>query len=256
MSAPSVASSAPKYTLIVVDPPWHYKSNGKTFEGTANAQYTVMRDADLLHFDIDRWADPHECILLMWTTAPKLQFATKVIASWRFKYKTVFLNWIKTKQSGCGHLPVMGLGFYTRTASEFLLLATRGCVQRKYRIGKNVSQVLFAPGREHSRKPDAAFDRIENVFDCNALRKIELFSREHRSGWDSWGNETGKFSPTNDGNLIEDISSNSSSSSDDDDNDDDYIDTSRRKTRRMPDDLQDTASTQTNQDVTVATVAV
>ena len=54
---------------------------------------------------------------------------------------------------------------------------------------------LQARRREHSRKPDAAFDAIEGMFPDSAGRRIELFSREARDGWRAWGNELGKFPP-------------------------------------------------------------
>jgi N6-adenosine-specific RNA methylase IME4 len=49
------------------------------------------------------------------------------------------------------------------------------------------SSVITAPRREHSRKPDEAYELIEQMYP--ELPKIELFARQRRNGWDAWGNE-------------------------------------------------------------------
>ena len=50
---------------------------------------------------------------------------------------------------------------------------------------------MFAPRREHSRKPDEVADAIVRL--CGDLPRIELFARTRRPGWDAWGNEVDKF---------------------------------------------------------------
>jgi N6-adenosine-specific RNA methylase IME4 len=47
--------------------------------------------------------------------------------------------------------------------------------------------VIAAPRREHSRKPDEAYEMIERMYP--ELPKIELFARKARAGWAAWGNE-------------------------------------------------------------------
>lgn len=56
----------------------------------------------------------------------------------------------------------------------------------------DVQQVVLAPRREHSRKPDEARQRIEQFFGPSA-RKLELFARQQVEGWVAWGNEVDKF---------------------------------------------------------------
>ena len=55
----------------------------------------------------------------------------------------------------------------------------------------SVVQTVFAPRREHSRRPDEVAEWIEALYP-NA-RKLEMFARETRLGWDAFGNEFGKF---------------------------------------------------------------
>jgi N6-adenosine-specific RNA methylase IME4 len=58
--------------------------------------------------------------------------------------------------------------------------------------GNRPSSVIHAPRREHSRKPDEAYELIETAF--SRLPKIELFARETRAGWAAWGNEIARAS--------------------------------------------------------------
>lgn len=41
--------------------------------------------------------------------------------------------------------------------------------------------------KKHSQKPEHVYNMIESMFPNTA--KIELFARNIREGWDSWGNE-------------------------------------------------------------------
>lgn len=45
--------------------------------------------------------------------------------------------------------------------------------------------------REHSRKPDEAYDYISKLYPLAS--KLDVFSRENRIGWSCWGDEVGKF---------------------------------------------------------------
>ena len=72
------------------------------------------------------------------------------------------------------------------------LLATRGKPNRRR---ADVKKLIVSPRREHSRKPDEAYSRIEALCDGPYL---EMFARSTRKGWDSWGLEAeidGRFHP-------------------------------------------------------------
>lgn len=81
----------------------------------------------------------------------------------------------------------VGLGLTTRKNAEFVLLGRRGNAKR---LAKDVRELILSPRREHSRKPDEMYSRVERY--C-AGPYLELFARQPRPGWDSWGNETTKF---------------------------------------------------------------
>ena len=50
--------------------------------------------------------------------------------------------------------------------------------------------MIFAPKREHSRKPEEQYDRLERLV---AGPYVELFARQSHEGWATWGNERTKF---------------------------------------------------------------
>lgn len=81
----------------------------------------------------------------------------------------------------------MGGGFTTRKNAEFCLIGKRG---RSVRVAKDVHEIIIAPRREHSRKPEETYTRIERY--C-AGPYLELFARQQRAGWESWGNQVEKF---------------------------------------------------------------
>ena len=84
----------------------------------------------------------------------------------------------------------IGTGYWTRSNSEVCLLATRG---KPKRTDAGVRQAIIEPRRQHSRKPDCVYERIERLV---AGPYLELFARNTRPGWTSWGNETEKFGET------------------------------------------------------------
>ena len=111
-----------------------------------------------------------------------LQEALKVIESWGFKYKTIGFQWIKQNKSGKGFF--FGLGRWTRGNSECCLIAVKG---KPKRISNSVSQLVFSPLQEHSKKPDIVREKIVELIGDKP--RIELFARQSVEGWDCWGNE-------------------------------------------------------------------
>jgi N6-adenosine-specific RNA methylase IME4 len=130
---------------------------------------------------VAEWAAT-DCALFLWVTDPSLPQALEVIHAWGFAYKTVAFTWIKTTKDGMG-FPI-GCGYWTRANPEQCLLATKGHPQR---FSRSIRQLIIAPRREHSRKPDDVYERIEALV---AGPYVELFARSQRPGWESWGIES------------------------------------------------------------------
>jgi N6-adenosine-specific RNA methylase IME4 len=83
--------------------------------------------------------------------------------------------------------PQIGLGWWVRNQHEMLLIATKG--SPGVPIGKNrVGSVQTYPRTRHSAKPIEFYDIIDKMFPYLTDR-LEMFARNTREGWISWGNE-------------------------------------------------------------------
>ena len=175
-----------KYRVIYADPPWTFETHSAKGKGkSAEMHYSCMSLDDIAALPVSRIADD-DCALLMWVTDPYLKKSFEVMEAWGFTYKTVGFYWAKQARADCNKWHY-GTGYYTRANPEMCLLGTRGKIKR---ANADVAKLVVAPVREHSRKPDVMYDRIDRLFDGD---KVELFARTTKPGWDSWGNETAKF---------------------------------------------------------------
>jgi N6-adenosine-specific RNA methylase IME4 len=188
-----VFNTEKKYNVIVLDPPWKY--NNCTRVGQAEQQYPVMDFVDLEKLPIKHLGEK-DCALCMWVTNPMLKKGIEMMDAWKFKYKTVFIVWIKKQKHAPEKTITNGLSWYTRPGAELMLIGVRGTLKNIRGTSEDgsykVSQVVEAPRREHSRKPDEAREAIDTFF-RKGTTKIELFARSQWKDWDCWGNETDKF---------------------------------------------------------------
>ena len=152
--------------------------------------------------------------LYLWAVLPMMKEAYQVVESWGFTPETV-LTWCK---------PGVGLGGGFRGNTEHLIVARRGwsaanptcdtcggrargakkcgCETPAWRVkGKLLTEDdkqrkaflttakgtwYEAPRGRHSAKPDLFMDLIETM---SPGPRLEMFAREKRLGWDSWGDE-------------------------------------------------------------------
>ena len=195
--------------VLLADPPWPYRVWSGKDSRTADAHYPTMTMQEMIDMRpmIDELAGDNAA-LFMWSTAPTMaEYAFPLMAAWGFQYKTFGLVWVKVNKKPMPkvrsedypailtrdgfHKPFIGLGHYTRSNVEVALLGIRGRAPAAKGLAE--TQLIISSIREHSRKPDEQYGKIERLYP-EADRKIELFARQQRAGWESWGNETGKFS--------------------------------------------------------------
>jgi N6-adenosine-specific RNA methylase IME4 len=194
---------AGRYRVIYADPPWRFATYSDKGKGrSAEAHYDCLTIDQIKAIPVRQWA-ADDAVLLLWATDPLLPRALEVIEAWGFTYKTVGFYWVKLNKSVAARLapdllnsngPLLterdfftGLGFWTRANPEPCLLATRGHPKRQ---AGDVPKLLLAPRREHSRKPEESYGRIERLLPGPYL---ELFARQSRPGWDNFGNQPGLF---------------------------------------------------------------
>jgi N6-adenosine-specific RNA methylase IME4 len=170
-----------RYRIIYADPPWKYHGLNKADEyGHAEAHFECLSDNQLMEFKPDgrrlikELADDN-AILFMWVTAPLLERSFPIIKAWGFKYKANFV-WDKVH-----HV----MGFYNSVRHEHLLIATKGsCTPDTKKLFDSVQSIKRTG---HSCKPAEFYDIIETLYDHG--RKLEIFARSGRNGWDTVGNE-------------------------------------------------------------------
>ena len=188
----SLSKPTKKYSAIYADPPWYFRNFSKKGEGrNAVSHYDCMSVEDICALPVQKVCNK-DCVLFLWTTDPLLPSALRVIDAWGFKFKTVGFYWAKTnKTADLNCLSerdfFCGLGYWTRANVEQCLLATKGSPKR---LARNIRRLVVSQRREHSRKPDEIYGRIENLVRGPYL---ELFARDSNQGWDAWGNQEGLF---------------------------------------------------------------
>jgi len=199
-SAPFEGLRRNHYAAITADPASHFssytaiQSQNWSSRRDNERHYKTMLLAETAALPVWDLAHPDGCHLFIWTSGPFLLHALHLIEAWGFRYSTRAFTWVKVRRSWDRISPLVesdfhiGLGLTVRHQTEFVLLGRRGNCRRN---AKHVRELILAPRREHSRKPDEFFTRVERYCDGPYL---ELFARERRSGWDCWGDEVNKFS--------------------------------------------------------------
>jgi N6-adenosine-specific RNA methylase IME4 len=172
------------YGAILADPPWRFETwSDKGRDRSPDRHYRTISYPEIGFFDVGSLAKK-DCVLFLWVTWPMLLDGIHLIERWGFKYKTCAFAWMKTDSA---QNVWAGTGYWTRANSEVCLLATRGHPKR---LKADVRQGIIAPRREHSRKPDEIHGRIQRLV---AGPYLELFARQPRSGWTTWGNQVNRF---------------------------------------------------------------
>lgn len=140
--------------------------------------YSVLSIADLSAMPVATLAasDAH---LYLWTTNAFMVEAHAVARAWGFEPKTI-LTWVKVDATG---RPSMKTGYYFRGATEHVIFAVRGSLRLLTTAGLPTAYLWPRIGG-HSVKPPAFFDLVEQA---SPGPWLELFCRQPRFGWDSWG---------------------------------------------------------------------
>ena len=176
------------YRLIVIDPPWNYNLRETDSTHRGRCPYPNMRDEDILNLPIGAIAAQNS-YLLLWVTNNHLPLGFQCLEKWGFTYKSIF-TWVKVTKSNHPHI---GIGHYGRSCTEHFLVGTSGNPGSFTKWGlTNIPNVIFARRSEHSKKPDEFWAIANKLGACLGGNRIELFAREQRPGWDSWGAEVGE----------------------------------------------------------------
>lgn len=172
------------YDIIYSDPPWPQKK-GNTRKcrpnQTRELDYSTLSVAECFAIQdrfFDEAADKHNVFL--WAIDKFLVETEEQMAKRGYK---LHARMIWDKENG------VAPAFTVRFSHEYLLWFYKPgkmLMPRKEARGKYTT-VLREAATYHSHKPVCAYEMIEDMFP--EANKIELFARNTRSGWTSWGNE-------------------------------------------------------------------
>ena len=172
------------YEIIYTDPPWPQRKGGKRKCRPKQGQaldYHTMTVADCFAVQDPFFvnAAPRHNVF-MWAIDKYLCEAQQEMERRGYKLHARLI-WDKTN----GVAPA----FTVRFAHEYLLWFYKpGCIlmPRRECRGKYTT-VLREPATYHSHKPVCAYTMLEDMFP--GARKIELFARQRRDGWEAFGDE-------------------------------------------------------------------
>lgn len=159
------------FDLIYIDPPWQMGHPDSPH--APEAHYETLSKAEI----IARVPPAAEnAFMAMWAVNSLLPVAFEVIDAWGFTYKSDII-WDKL---------AIKLGRWARNRHETLLFATRGNFHAPDPEDLPPS-VIQAPCGRHSEKPEVFYEWLERMYPHAS--KLEMYARNTRPGWTSWGNE-------------------------------------------------------------------
>lgn len=186
-----------EFATIVADPPWDQKAGpafaGRQYDATAkdvvvtrrgggpsrDLPYDTMTVEQIAELDVGALA-ANDAHLYLWVTNRYILDAYRIATAWGFK-PSALLTWCKPPGG-------LGMGGAFVQTSEHILFSRRGKDIRTNRERSTWWQwkrPYRSDGKpDHSRKPDAFYDIVEQV---SPGPYLEVFARRARFGWDYAG---------------------------------------------------------------------
>jgi N6-adenosine-specific RNA methylase IME4 len=173
------------YDLIVADPPWKQSKGGKKSvrpksSGTELDYPVCTLDEIKDHLkQATSLCQGDNSILFLWTIDKYLFEAQKIAESLGYK---LHARMIWNKVNG---IPA---AFTIRFGHEYLLYMYRGkLIPVDLNERGKIHSVFTEKVQKHSQKPEISYEIINRLYPN--LKKLELYARQERDGYDCWGNE-------------------------------------------------------------------
>ena len=174
------------YNLILADPPWKQAKGGKksvrpVSSGT-ELDYPVCSLDEIkehLRQATSLTAGGQNSILFLWTIDKYLFEAQRIAEELGYK---LHARMIWNKVTG---IPA---AFTVRYGHEYLLYMYKGKLTPVATEERGKIHTVFTEQvKRHSQKPEISYEIINRLYPD--LRKLELYARQEREGFDCWGNE-------------------------------------------------------------------
>jgi len=172
------------YELVLADPPWRQSKGGKKAVREKSSgeelDYPVISLEEIKEYlksARDKSVDNH--ILFLWTIDKYLHEAEVIVKNLGYK---LHARMIWNKVTG---IPA---AFTVRYGHEYLLYCYHGkLIPVALEERGKIHTVFTEQVKRHSQKPEISYEIINRLYPTQ--KKLEMFSRNKRKGFDSWGNE-------------------------------------------------------------------
>ena len=172
------------FGVILADPPWTFSTRSAKGLGKSPQRHYDCMTLDAIKAMPVASLAARDSVCVMWATSPLFPQALQVLEAWGFAYKATGA-W--AKRSSTGQKWHFATGYLYRGAVELWIVGTKGAPRR---TSRSIRNLIVAPVREHSRKPEQMRLDLEALFPGPYL---EMFAREPAPGWTSWGDQVGRF---------------------------------------------------------------
>jgi N6-adenosine-specific RNA methylase IME4 len=157
--------------VILIDAPLPFKTWSKKGEGRSpQHHYRCLPVEDICRLPVRKIAG-RNCFVFSWVPLRSVDLVKPIFDSWSAKFSGADLEWVKTLRTKPGFWSAGG--YSTRKNIE---VAWLGRIGKPQRADKGVPALIVAPHREHSRKPDEQYARIERLVGPGKIL-VELFAR-------------------------------------------------------------------------------
>lgn len=173
-----------KYKIIYADPPWKQARGGeKAVRKNSSGkplEYPVCSLEEIReHLEQAISLTEQNSVLFLWTIEKYLFEAQEMAESLGYK---LHARMIWDKVTG---IPA---AFTVRYGHEYLFYMYKDKLIPVAREERGKIHTVFREQvKRHSQKPEKAYEIIERLYPNQ--KKLELYARQHRDGWDCWGNE-------------------------------------------------------------------
>lgn len=181
------------YDVIYSDPPWAQKKGNKrkcrpNQEKELDYNTMSMEDIKRVHEQVSNLTNEKHNIF-MWTIEKFLEPTKQMMKELGYEMHCCFV-W--DKENG------VAPAFTVRFTHEYLLWFYKkgSMLMPDKEVRGKFTTILREASTGHSKKPEYAYRMIEAMFPES--RKLEMFARSTRDGWDAWGNQVGLLDTSDD----------------------------------------------------------
>jgi N6-adenosine-specific RNA methylase IME4 len=164
-----------KYRCLVIDPPWPIEKIDREVRPNQGQflDYPTMTIDEIKALDVPGKYDPNGCHVYLWVTHKYLPTGLILFDEWGIKYQCL-MTWVK---------PTGMTPYSWMYDTEHVLFGRVGSLPLE-KLGLKLS--FEASITKHSEKPDIFFERVKLA---SPEKRLNMFARKERDGFESWGNE-------------------------------------------------------------------